>query len=166
LAGSLTASEVRVRFTVETSSGVFVDEPDATDLTLPVGSYRRVRGQVRIRSGKLPVVQPEDELVPLVTNLCFRAVVELRDREHVSVNYTDMYGILRLDREAATTRISGDRVPDIRVETTSLVTGLVDCGARFRAWLPSCRLDGDVDGIVDRLRAEEDLARAALTTRW
>jgi hypothetical protein len=163
LATSSNAFEVRVRFTVETRSGVFVDEPDAADLTLPVASYRRVRGQVRIRSRKLPVVQPEDELVPLVTNLCFRAVVELRDSEHVSVNYTDTYGILRLDREGATTRISGDRVPDIRVETTSLVTGLVDCGARFRAWLPSCRLEGDIDAIVNGLHAEEDLARATLT---
>ena len=68
MAGSSTASEVRVRFTVETRSGVLVDEPDAVGLTLPVGTYRRVRGQVRIRSGRLPVVQPEDELVPLVTN--------------------------------------------------------------------------------------------------
>lgn len=157
--------EVRVRFTVETSSGVFVDEPEAADLTLPVPTYRRVRGQVRIRSGKSPVVQPEDELVPLVMNLCFRAVVELRESEHVSVNYTDTYGLLRLDREGATTRISGDQVPDIRVETASLLPGLVECGARFRAWLPGLSLDGDVDGIVDRLRAEEDLARAALTDR-
>jgi len=155
---------VDCRFRVETRSGVFIDEPDCADLVLPTRGYRQLRGQVRIRSGKLPVVSPEDELVPLITNVCFRAVVKLREEDHVAVNYTDTYGILRFDHEGDTIRISGDQVPDIRVNATGLVHGLVACGARFREWLPTCTLEGDVDAITAALRHEEGLARAALPT--
>jgi len=153
---------VRCRFTVETRSGVFVDEPDGPSLTVPVRRYRRLRGQVRIRSGLQPLVAPEDELVPLVTNLCFRAVVQVRTDEHETVRYTDTYGLLRLDHEGSTIRISGDRVPDVRVDATKLLHSLVDCGSRFRAWLPGVSLDDDLDAISAALAEEEDRARRTL----
>lgn len=154
--------KVRCRFTVEIRSGVFVAEPEVAGLVVPTRSYRQLRGQLRIRTARQPVVEPEDELVPLIINACFRAVVELHDQDHVAINYTDTYGILRFDHEGDTVRISGDRVNDIRVEATSLLHSLVECGTRFRAWLPGLRLEGDVDAITAALQEEEELARAAL----
>lgn len=154
--------DVRVVFGIEVESGRFLIEPDPTDLVLREQAYHRVRGCLRIRSGRLPVVAPEDEIIALVDNVCFGAVREVLKDLHVAVNYTDTYGYLRLDREGDTVRLSGDRVADIRVPTRSLLEALVECGARFRAWLPSCHLEGDIDEITAHLRSEEALTRAAL----
>jgi hypothetical protein len=153
---------VHCRFAVEVRSGVFVPEPDAAGLVVPTRGYRQLRGQVQIRSARQPVVAPEDELVPLITNVCFRAVAQLHDQDHVSINYTDTYGLLRLDHEGDTVRISGDRVNDIRVAAADLMHSLVTCGTRFREWLPGLGLEGDLDAITAALHEEEKLARAAL----
>ena len=113
--------DVRVVFGIEVESGRFLIEPDPTDLVLREQAYHRVRGCLRIRSGRLPVVAPEDEIIALVDNVCFGAVREVLKDLHVAVNYTDTYGYLRLDREGDTVRLSGDRVADIRVPTRSLL---------------------------------------------
>jgi hypothetical protein len=162
VASSDGSPEVRVVFGIEVESGRFLIEPDPSDLVLRERSYHRLRGCLRIRWGQLPPVAPEDEIIALVANVCFAAVREVLTDLHVAVNYTDTYGYLRLDREGDTVRLSGDRVADIRVPTRSLLVALVECGARFRAWLPSCDLDGDLDEITGHLEAEEALTRAAL----
>jgi hypothetical protein len=95
-----------VRFRVEIRNGEFVPEPAATDIVLPTDQYRRIRGQVEIATGGPESVAPEDELVPLVTNLCFRAVVQLVEHRHAVVAYTDSYGYLRLDLEGDRIRLS------------------------------------------------------------
>lgn len=154
--------DVRVVFGIEVESGRFLIEPDPTGLVPRDQAYHRLRGCLRIRSGRLPVVAPEDEIIALVANVCFGAVREVLTDLHVAVNYTDTYGYLRLDREGDTVRLSGDRVADIRVPTRSLLEALVECGARFRAWLPSCHLEGDIDEITAYLQSEEALTRAAL----
>lgn len=157
--------DVRVVFGIEVESGRFLGEPDLTGLVLPVDAYHRLRGCLRISSGRSPVVAPEDEIVALVANVCFGAVRDLLTNLHVAVNYSDTYGYLRLDREGDTVRLSGDRVADIRVPARSLLEALVECGARFRAWLPSCNLEGDIEEITAYLHGEEDLTRAALAAR-
>jgi hypothetical protein len=155
--------DVTVRFLVEVRNNEFSPEPDTANLRLPVRRYRRIRGRVEIRpDDAFPVVAPEDELVPLVTHLCFRAVAILVNERHAVVAYTDSYGYLRLDLEADLVRISGDGVPDVRVPARPLLQGLVACGARFRAWLRSCELEGDLDAIDRGLAEAEGVARRAL----
>ncbi len=68
---SVASRDVTVRFLVEIRNNELIPEPDCSGLLLPVRKYRRIRGCVEIRSGNLPPVAPQDELVPLVTNLCF-----------------------------------------------------------------------------------------------
>lgn len=164
MAGLLAASrEVTVRFLVELAGDEFVPEPNTDGLRLPVRRYRRVRGRIEIRpDGDFPVVAPEDELVPLVTNLCYRAVPTLLADRHAVIAYTDSYGYLRLDLEGDLVRLSGDGVADLRVPARQLLDGLVGCGGRFRSWLRDCNLEGDVDAIDRGLAEAEGTARQAL----
>ncbi|MBA2471653.1 MAG: hypothetical protein H0V41_05165 [Pseudonocardiales bacterium] len=53
-------------------------------------------------------------------------------------------------------------MPDVRVLAQPLLTGLVACGGRFREWLPTCDLEGDVEAIDRGLEEAEHKARAAL----
>ena len=159
---SVASRDVTARFLIEIRNNEFVPEPDPSDLLLPVRSRREIRGRIEILSGNLPPVAPEDELVPLVTNLCFGAVVTLLNERHAIVAYTDSYGYLRLDHEADMVRLSGDAVPDVRVLAQPLLAGLVDCGARFRTWLRSCHLEGDAEVLDRPLEEAEGKARRAL----
>lgn len=154
--------DVSVAFLVEVRNNEFVAEPGPAGLALPVRELRRVRGQVGIRSGDLPPVRPEDELVPLVTNLCYRAVGRLIETRHTVVGYTDSYGYLRLDLEGDLVRLSGDGVPDVRVLAAPFAVAAVDCGSRFRRWLRQCELDGDIEAIDAGLAEAEAAARRAL----
>jgi hypothetical protein len=154
-----------VRFLIEVRNDEFEPEPDPAGLVLPVREYHRVRGRIEISTPDLPPAAPEDELVPLVQNLCFRAVTEVVSTEHAVVGYAETYGYVRLDLEGDFLRISGDRVPDIRVLAEPCLQGLVDCGARFRAWLRRLDLEGDVDIIDRHLADSEDVARAAIYER-
>jgi hypothetical protein len=151
-----------VRFVVQVGSAEFAAEPVPPDRSLGVRTYRRVRGGIEIRSGDLPVVLPEDELVPLVTNLCFRAIPIVLSARHAVVALTDTYGYVRLDLEGDRIRLSGDGLPDTRVSAAGLLHGLIDCGARFRAWLRGLALEGDVTVIDDQLGVLEAAARDAL----
>lgn len=155
-------SEVEVVFAVQVGLESFVAEPDPSGLHLPVREYRSVPGRLEIRAAQAPPVLPEDELVPLVTNLCFRAVSRLRGSAHAVVAYTDTYGYLRLDAEGRTVRVSGDRVPDVRLPGRPLVEALVACGSRFVDWLPRLDATGDVHRIRRGLEEEQREARAAL----
>jgi hypothetical protein len=155
-------SEVSVTFRVEVRNNEFVTEPDSAGLELPVRSLRRVRGQVEICSGDIPPVRPEDELVPLVKNLCYRAVSTLIEKRHAVVGYTDSYGYLRADLEGDLARLSGDGVPDVRVLAAPFAVAAVDCGSRFRRWLRRCELDGDIEAIDAGLAEAEAEARRAL----
>lgn len=162
-ASSGDTSEVTVRFLVQVGSTDFVPEPLPFEHPLTVGSYRRVRGGIAIRTGGLPPAIPEDELVPLVSSLCFGAVAEVLSRQHAVVAFTDTYGYLRLDHEGGRIRLSGDRLPDIFfVPPLPLLDALVNCGARFRAWLPRCGLEGDLASIDRELGILEARAREAL----
>lgn len=142
----------------------FEPEPDPAGLRLPVRDYRSVPGRIEISSPGREPARPEDELVPLVMNLCFRAVSQLSASPHATVGYTDTYGYLRLDLEGAWIRLSGDRVPDVRLPGRALLEALVACGTRFIAWLPRLNLSGDVDAICGALSETEREARAALDT--
>lgn len=155
-------SEVTVGFAVQTGLDSFVLEPDPVGLALDVADYRAVPGRLEIRSAATPPVLPEDELVPLVMNLCFRAVARLHESPHAVVGYTDTYGYLRLDAEGRRIRLSGDRVPDVRVPGRPLVEALVACGRRFVGWLPQLDLTGDVGRICRDLEGEAAAAQAAL----
>jgi hypothetical protein len=154
--------DVDVTFAVQVDQETFVPEPDPADLVLAEAEYRAVPGRLEIRSSKTPPVLPEDELVPLVTNLCFRAVSRLRETRNTVVGYTDHYGYLRMDAEGRWIRLSGDHVPDVRLPARPLVEALVACGGRFIRWLPQLDLRGDVDRIRRRLESEEREAHAAL----
>ena len=155
-------SDVDVTFLVEVRNNEFRLEPDPAGLVVPAHELRRVRGRVSIRSGDLPQVLPEDELVPLVTNLCYRAVAKLIDERHAVVGYTDSYGYLRLDLEGDLVRLSGDSVPDIRVRAKPFAFAAVDCGSRFRRWLRRCELTGDIEAIDAGLAEAESAARRTL----
>jgi hypothetical protein len=159
---AISPSEVEVVFAVQVGLESFVREPDPSTLVLPGHEYRTVPGRLEIRSPETPPVLPEDELVPLVTNVCFRAVSRLRGTQNTVVGYTDHYGYLRMDAEGRRMRLSGDHVADVRLPARPLVEALVACGGRFIRWLPQLDLSGDVDRIRGRLEAEEREARAAL----
>ena len=163
---SVASPEIAVRFLVQVGATDFAIEPDC-DRPLPVRTYRRLRGGIEIRSGNLPPALAEDELVPLVSNLCFKAVADVLSRHHAVVAFTDTYGYLRLDREGDRIRLSGDRLPDIHVPAAALLDALIECGARFRAWLRGCNLEGDVSVIDRQMAALEATARAAIkATIW
>jgi len=168
LDGSSVASrEIAVQFLVQVGSDDFVREPVPPALPIPVRTYRRVRGRIEIRSGDLPPAVAEDELVPLVSNLCFKAVPSVLSDRHAVVAFTDSYGYLRLDLEGDRIRLSGDGLPDIHVPAAALLDGLVTCGARFRTWLRGRDLEGDVIAIDRQLGTLEAAARDALqATIW
>jgi hypothetical protein len=163
LEGSSVASrEVTVRFFVQVGSADFAPEPVPGDRPLPARSYRRVRGAIEIVSDDRPAAMAEDELVPLVSNLCFSAVSTVLSQRHAVVAFTDTYGYLRLDLEGARIRLSGDDLPDMHLAAASLLDGLIACGARFRVWLRGCKLEGDVDAIDRQLGTLEANAREAM----
>jgi len=158
---SVASPEVTVRFLVQVGSVDFAPEPVPGD-PLPARSYRRVRGAIEILADGHPSALAEDELVPLVSNLCFSAIPTVLSHRHAVVAFTDTYGYLRLDLEGERIRLSGDRLPDIHLPAAPLLDGLITCGARFRVWLRGCKLDGDIDSIDRQLAALEATARDAM----
>ena len=160
---SAASHEVDVRFLVQVGSRDFVPEPaPLVDPNAKLG-YEDVRGAVEIVHGDLPPAVPEDELISLVPNLCFEAVATVLSQHHAVVAFGDTYGYLRLDLEGERIRLSGDRLPDVRLPRAALVESLVECGARYRAWLRACKLEGDIDSIDRRLGELESAARQAVT---
>jgi hypothetical protein len=164
---SVASPEVTVRFLVQGRGTDFAPEPVPSDSPLAVRTYRRVRGGIEIRSGDLPIALAEDELVPLVSNLCFRAIPTVLSARHAVVALTDTYGYVRLDLEGDRIRLSGDRLPDIHVPAAKLLDGLINCGARFRTWLRGRMLEGDVISIDRQLSILEAAARETMeATIW
>ncbi len=164
---SVASHEVEVRFFVEVGGTDLVPEPAPLMKPPSILGYRRVRGAIDIRNGDRPPARAEDELVPLVSNLCFGAIVTVLSQYHAVVGLTDTYGYVRLDLEGDRIRLSGDGLPDVRLPAAGLLEGLVECGARFRAWLRECSLEGDIESIDQKLGELESAAREALAAaRW
>lgn len=153
--------EPTVRFLVEGRDGTFHAEPLPGTPTVGVTRYRRIRGQVEIGAPGRSPVAPEDELVPLMVNLC-RAAATLAGAEHAVVGLTDSYGYLRMDREGAWLRLSGDGLGDLRVAGGPALGGVLACADRFCAWLPSLALEGDAGVAVESVQSERRRAAAAL----
>ncbi|WP_138502614.1 hypothetical protein [Nostoc sp. PA-18-2419] len=76
-------------------------------------------------------VQIQDELWAIVQNLCFITIPDLVAEKSAVVRIYNNYGFVRLDPEGNIVRISGDGIPDIRIDRSELIVALYDCGKRF-----------------------------------
>jgi hypothetical protein len=159
-------SSVDIAFRLFLGHDTYVEEPDLGRLpTEAIAGLSILKGQVAIAAPGVPVVHPEDELVPLILRLCFAAPTELTVRDHAVVPYANDYGYLRLDREGPVVRISGDGVPVARFPDAALLEALVDCGARFRAWSERTMIPGeDQATLAHELAASEADARRAIAS--
>jgi hypothetical protein len=157
-------AELTVRFRVFLGGDRYAEEEELVAHAVDLGHRSLLKGQVEMAAPDGPPARPEDELVPLVLALCFRAVTELRRSDHAVVAYANDYGYLRLDREADLIRISGDGVPLVRFPEAALLPALVDCGARFGRWAGTSSVPGEDGAALARELAEAEAgARAALT---
>lgn len=160
---SSSGADVTARFRVFLGGDRYAEETDLLAHAVDLGHRDLLKGQVELTTPGAPPVRPEDELVPLVLRLCFRAVVDLRRSDHAVVAYANDYGYLRLDREADLIRVSGDGVPLVRFPEAGLLPALVDCGARFAGWAASTTVPGeDAAALAGELASAEAEARAAL----
>ena len=157
------AADVTARFRIFLGGDRYAEEADLLAHAVDLGHRDMLKGQVELAAPDAPPVRPEDELVPLVLGLCFRAVVDLGRSDHAVVAYANDYGYLRLDREAELIRVSGDGVPLVRFPERALLPALVDCGARFARWAASTTLPGeDAAALGGELASAEAEARAVL----
>ena len=156
-------ADISVRFRVLIGGSRYAEEADLAAGAVDLGDRSPLKGQVEMAAPDAPPARPEDELVPLVLGLCFRAVDDLTRSDHAVVRYANDYGYLRLDREAQLIRISGDGVPLVRFPERALLPALVDCGARFARWARQTAVPGeDAAALAAELARAEQRARAAL----
>lgn len=120
-------------------------------------------GFIIISSPSQPDVRIQDELWAIVQNLCFQAIPDLIANKSVVIRIYSNYGYVRLDPEASLVRISGDNLPDIRVEKAGLITSLCDCGERFLAFVRKLGVDDpEYQDIIAGLEAYAEIARQSL----
>lgn len=153
-----------VGFCVQVDGGDCLDEQE---LALPAASshvfeLRHLDGAITIRSGMEVAI--EDELPPLVQNLCFRALPALLAGEAVSLRYFSMPGEFRLHPTGDVVRISGDLIEEVSLNRRELIPALYECGVRF---IGALRHLGGEDprtaGVVQNLEADAEATRRALT---
>ncbi len=147
---------VHVRFDVR-RDGTLVAEDDLPPASQWPGSLDEAYGRIRISAPGIPDVTPEDELLALVTNVCFRLVSAAARQGHAVISYFASYGYFRVDIEASLARISGDAVPDVRVPALDLLEGLVECGRRYLRWRSET-----MTSIPDELVVEQAVAEDAV----
>jgi hypothetical protein len=152
---------VIVAFRIFLGGDVYVGEDELRGRELDLSARTLLKGQVVMSAPGEPEATPEDELVPLVLKLCFGAVADLTRGDHAAFAYDNDYGYVRLDREGSRIRVSGDGLPVARFSEEELLPGLLDCGARFRAWAATVPVPGWTDAAVPYLEQAERDAREA-----
>ncbi len=136
------------------------------DLDLKLDYYREKLltntdndGFIVISSAEQPDVRIQDELWAITQNLCFIAIPDLITHKSVVIRIYSNYGYVRLDPEGDLVRISGDCLPDVRVNRVELITSLYDCGQRFIQFLG--KLQGGNPDYKDMLEGLEEYAKIA-----
>jgi hypothetical protein len=147
-----------VTFRVYDDARLLCTEETATDQH----SFTRdpVMGQIVITTADSEVVI-EDEIIPLIL-YTLEAIAELSQRDNVVISRSNDYGYIRLDREGDRLRISGDGLPDIRLNRAPLLRAIVDCAERFCRWATSAIPSKDPTALEQELAEALAKARAAL----
>jgi hypothetical protein len=155
-------SDMHVGFSAYVRPGVLLSEDRLTRLAVDLTPLSLLKGQLRLAADGEDL-EIEDELVPLVLGLCFRAPIELSRSDHATVAFANWYGYLRLDREGDLIRISGDEVRLTRFRENELIPALIACGGRFADWARRSPLPGE---NPTALEAELDTAQQTAKDSW
>ncbi|MDF5707282.1 MAG: hypothetical protein PUP90_06270 [Nostoc sp. S4] len=108
-------------------------------------------------------VQIQDELWAIVQNLCFIAIPDLVTEKSAVVRIYNNYGFVRLDSEGNLVRISGDGIPDLRIDRSELIVALYDCGKRFIEFFRMLRgNDFEYQDVIQGLEEHAETAKQSI----
>ncbi|MCF2150973.1 hypothetical protein IQ276_032020 [Desmonostoc muscorum LEGE 12446] len=108
-------------------------------------------------------IQIQDELWAIVQNLCFIAILDLVAQKSAVVRIYNNYGYVRLDPEANQVRISGDGIPDVRIDRSDLIIALYDCGKRFIEFFRMLRgNDLEYQDVIQGLEEHAETAKQCI----
>jgi hypothetical protein len=154
----MTAVPLNVRFQLHAGRDRWLDEDAWRPERESIAELGPPRGAVVIHRAA-DEARISDDLAALAQNVCFAAVTRIAEDEHVALRYYDKPGYVRLDPEGWWVRLSGDHVPELVLERTPLLEGLLSCGRRILDAMTELGYEGAAEEIGRR--AEEASRRLA-----
>lgn len=125
-----------------------------------------INGAIVIRSPQNPDIRVEDELEAVVQNVCFLALPDLLAGKRVIVPYFRYPGEIELKPEGHQLLMSGEAIPEERLELREAVFAFYECGQRVVSFLRRLRSDGaesaESEDAIRYLEGKEKVARQAL----
>jgi hypothetical protein len=107
--------------------------------------YHSCEGALIIVEEGIPGIKLEDELPPMIINLCFSCNAQLKSEEKSIYHFQSYYGQVVLSRRDQKIKIEGEGIPVTLYEMNSFRKELYKCGVRFMDLLKNLKTSNNDD---------------------